>query len=31
MENYITFSVPIKEKCGDGGAITHKLYTHKVY
>ena len=25
MEIYITFSVPIKEKCGDGKTITHKL------
>ena len=25
MEKYITFSVPIKKKCGDGKTITHKL------
>ena len=25
MEKYITFSVPIKKKCGDGKKITHKL------
>ena len=23
MENYITFSIPIKKKCGDGKTITH--------
>ena len=25
MEKCITFSVPIKKKCGDGKTITHKL------
>ena len=25
MEKYITFSVPIKEKCNDNKTITHKL------
>ena len=25
MEKYITFSVPIKKKCGDSKTITHKL------
>ena len=25
MEKYITFSVPIKKKCGDSKTIRHKL------
>ena len=25
MEKYITFSVPVKKKCGDGKTISHKL------
>ena len=25
MEKYITFSVPIKKKCGDGKTIAYKL------